>query len=214
MMNLAPAIIVISPLIRPLSYETGLLFNKLFLYQPVTYGTGITPDKRDIYITINVSEGDRYRISEVKLAGDLIVPQEDLFPLVTTKRGMTFSRKQVTQTSTNISERLGNEGYAFANVNAVPDINNAKKTVALTYLVDPGKRVYVRRINFSGNTKTRDEVLRREMRQLEGAWFSTSKVNRSKVRLQRLGFFEEINVETPAVPGTNDQVGVNFSVVE
>lgn len=174
----------------------------------------ITPDKRDIYITINVSEGDRYTVSEVKLAGDLIVPQEDLFPLVTTKRGMTFSRKQVTQTSTNISERLGNEGYAFANVNAVPDINNAKKTVALTYFVDPGKRVYVRRINFSGNTKTRDEVLRREMRQLEGAWISTSKVTRSKERLQRLGYFEEVNVETPAVSGTTDQVDVNFSVVE
>src|SRR5919108_176704 len=174
----------------------------------------ITPDKSDIYITINVSEGDRYTLSEVKLAGDLIVPQQDLFPLVTTKRGMVFSRKEVTQTSTNLTERLGDEGYAFANVNAVPEIDNAKKTVALSYFIDPGKRVYVRRINFSGNTKTRDEVLRREMRQLEGAWFSTSKVNRSKVRLQRLGFFEEINAETPPVPGTTDQVDVNFAVTE
>jgi outer membrane protein insertion porin family len=174
----------------------------------------ITPDKSDIYITINVSEGDRYTLSEVKLAGDLIVPQDDLFPLVMTKRGMVFSRKAVTQTSTNLTERLGDEGYAFANVNAVPEIDNAKKTVALSYFIDPGKRVYVRRINFSGNTKTRDEVLRREMRQLEGAWFSTSKVNRSKVRLQRLGFFEEINAETPPVPGTTDQVDVNFAVTE
>jgi outer membrane protein insertion porin family len=174
----------------------------------------ITPDKSDIYITINVSEGDRYTLSEVKLVGDLIVPQDDLFPLVTTKRGMVFSRKAVTQTSTNLTERLGDEGYAFANVNAVPEIDNAKKTVALSYFIDPGKRVYVRRINFSGNTKTRDEVLRREMRQLEGAWFSTSKVNRSKVRLQRLGFFEEINAETPPVPGTTDQVDVNFAVTE
>jgi outer membrane protein insertion porin family len=174
----------------------------------------ITPDKSDIYITINVSEGARYTLSEVKLAGDLIVPQDDLFPLVTTKRGMVFSRKAVTQTSTNLTERLGDEGYAFANVNAVPEIDNAKKTVALSYFIDPGKRVYVRRINFSGNTKTRDEVLRREMRQLEGAWFSTSKVNRSKVRLQRLGFFEEINAETPPVPGTTDQVDVNFAVTE
>lgn len=174
----------------------------------------ITPDKSDIYITINVSEGDRYTLSEVKLAGDLIVPQQDLFPLVTTKRGMVFSRKEVTQTSTNLTERLGDEGYAFANVNAVPEIDNAKKTVALSYFIDPGKRVYVRRINFSGNTKTRDEVLRREMRQLEGAWFSTSKVNRSKIRLQRLGFFEEINVETPPITGTPDQVDVNFAVTE
>jgi outer membrane protein insertion porin family len=174
----------------------------------------ITPDKSDIYITINVSEGDRYTLSEVKLAGDLIVPQQDLFPLVTTKRGMVFSRKEVTQTSTNLTERLGDEGYAFANVNAVPEIDNAKKTVALSYFIDPGKRVYVRRINFSGNIKTRDEVLRREMRQLEGAWFSTSKVNRSKVRLQRLGFFEEINAETPPITGTTDQVDVNFAVTE
>jgi outer membrane protein insertion porin family len=174
----------------------------------------ITPDKSDIYITINVSEGDRYTLSEIKLAGDLIVPQQDLFPLVTTKRGMVFSRKEVTQTSTNLTERLGDEGYAFANVNAVPEIDNAKKTVALSYFIDPGKRVYVRRINFSGNIKTRDEVLRREMRQLEGAWFSTSKVNRSKVRLQRLGFFEEINAETPPVTGTTDQVDVNFAVTE
>ncbi|MFH0341233.1 MAG: outer membrane protein assembly factor BamA [Chromatiales bacterium] len=174
----------------------------------------ITPDKSDVYVTINVSEGERYEISDVKLAGDLIVPADDLFPLVTTGRGEIFSRKEVTQTSTNISERLGDEGYAFANVNPVPQIDEKSKTVSLTYFVDPGKRVYVRRINFSGNAKTRDEVLRREMRQMEGAWFSTGKVNRSKTRLQKLGYFEEVNVETPAVPDTPDQVDVNYSVVE
>ncbi|OOO01891.1 MAG: Outer membrane protein assembly factor BamA [Chromatiales bacterium USCg_Taylor] len=174
----------------------------------------ITPDKSDVYVTINVSEGERYEISDVKLAGDLIVPADDLFPLVTTGRGEIFSRKEVTQTSTNISERLGDEGYAFANVNPVPQIDEKSKTVSLTYFVDPGKRVYVRRINFSGNAKTRDEVLRREMRQMEGAWFSTGKVNRSKTRLQKLGYFEEVNVETPAVPETPDQVDVNYSVVE
>ena len=174
----------------------------------------ITPDKSDVYVTINVSEGERYEIFDVKLAGDLIVPAEDLFPLVTTGRGEIFSRKEVTQTSTNISERLGDEGYAFANVNPVPQIDEKSKTVSLTYFVDPGKRVYVRRINFSGNAKTRDEVLRREMRQMEGAWFSTGKVNRSKTRLQKLGYFEEVNVETPAVPDTPDQVDVNYSVVE
>ena len=174
----------------------------------------ITPDKSDVYVTINVSEGERYEISDVKLAGDLIIPADDLFPLVTTGRGEIFSRNEVTQTSTNISERLGDEGYAFANVNPVPQIDEKSKTVSLTYFVDPGKRVYVRRINFSGNAKTRDEVLRREMRQMEGAWFSTGKVNRSKTRLQKLGFFEEVNVETPAVPDTPDQVDVNYSVVE
>ena len=174
----------------------------------------ITPDKSEVYITINVTEGDRYRLAGVKLAGDLIIPADDLFPLVATKRGDIFSRKAVTQTSTNLSDRLGDEGYAFANVNPVPEIDNVGKTVALTYFIDPGKRAYVRRINFAGNTKTRDEVLRREMRQLEGGWFSTSKVNRSKVRLQKLGYFEEVNVETPAVPDTPDQVDVNFTVTE
>ncbi|MGH9892198.1 MAG: outer membrane protein assembly factor BamA, partial [bacterium] len=174
----------------------------------------ITPDKSEVYVTVNVSEGDRYTLSSVKLAGDMIIPADDLFPLVATKRGDIFSRKAVTQTSTNLSDRLGDEGYAFANVNPVPEIDNAGKTVNLTYFIDPGKRAYVRRINFAGNTKTRDEVLRREMRQLEGGWFSTSKVNRSKTRLQKLGYFEEVNVETPAVPDTPDQVDTNFAVTE
>lgn len=174
----------------------------------------ITPDKSDVYVTVNVAEGEKFTISEVKLAGELIVPQDDLFKSVTTRKGMVFSRKNVTESSKAVTDRLGDDGYAFANVNAVPDIDNEKKTVAITYFVDPGKRVYVRRISFFGNTRTRDEVLRREMRQLEGAWISTSKINRSKVRLQRLGFFSEVNVETPAVAGTTDQVDVNFTVVE
>ena len=174
----------------------------------------ITPDKKDVYITININEGDQFTISDVKLSGDLIVPGEDLFEHVLTHEGETFSRKNITKTSSNLTDRLGDEGYAFANVNAVPDINNETNEVSLTYFVDPGKRVYVRRINFTGNTKTRDEVLRREMRQAEGGWVSTQKVERSKVRLQRLGYFEDVNVETPAVPGTTDQVDVNYSVVE
>ncbi|MGH8655546.1 MAG: outer membrane protein assembly factor BamA [Gammaproteobacteria bacterium] len=174
----------------------------------------ITPDKRDVYITINITEGDRYQVSDVKLAGNLVVGEKELFPLVETLEGQTFSRKAVTETSTNISERLGDEGYAFANVNAIPQIDKDSKQVAITYFVDPGKRVYVRRIQFTGNTKTRDEVMRREMRQMESAWIATSKVERSKTRLQRLGYFEDVNVETPAVPGTTDQVDVNFSVTE
>ena len=174
----------------------------------------ITPDKSDVYVTVNVSEGEKFTVSDVKLAGELIVPQEDLFKAVTIRKGMIFSRKLVTESSKNITDRLGDDGYAFANVNAVPDIKTEDKTVAITYFIDPGKRVYVRRISFFGNTRTRDEVLRREMRQLEGAWISTGKINRSKVRLQRLGYFSEVNVETPAVPGTTDQVDVNFTVVE
>lgn len=174
----------------------------------------ITPDKQDVYITINITEGNRFTISEVELAGELIVPPSELTPLVLTRRGMVFSRKEVTESAKRVSERLGDDGYAFANVNPVPEIDDETKTVALTYFVDPGKRVYVRRITFVGNTNTRDEVLRREMRQMEGGWISTSQVNRSKVRLQRLAFFEDVNVETPAVPGTTDQVDVNFAVAE
>ncbi|MFZ2312194.1 MAG: outer membrane protein assembly factor BamA, partial [Methylobacter sp.] len=125
-----------------------------------------------------------------------------------------FSRKNATETSKAISDRLGDDGYAFANVNMVPEINEAKKTVDMTFFVDPAKRVYVRRINFKGNNKTRDEVLRREMRQMESSWASSSKIERSKTRLERLGYFEEVNVETPPVVGSADQIDVNYSVVE
>ncbi len=174
----------------------------------------ITPDKKDIYITISISEGEQYRVSEVRLSGDLVVPAEQLFPEFRINAGDVFSRKRVTETVTRVSDKLGNRGYAFANVNTVPDVNEETREVALTFFVDPGKRVYVRRINFAGNAKTRDEVLRQEMRQMEGGWFSAQKVERSRTRLQRLGYFEEVNVETPAVPGTADQVDVNFSVTE
>jgi len=174
----------------------------------------ITPDKADVYITINVTEGDRYSVADVKLSGKLIVEPEELFDQVTTRKGMVFSHKAMTETAKNLTERLGDEGYAFANVNPIPKADEKTKTVAITYYVDPGQRVYVRRISFYGNSKTRDEVLRREMRQMEGGWISTSQVERSKVRLQRLGFFEEVNVETPAVAGSTDQVDVNFAVKE
>lgn len=174
----------------------------------------ITPDKADVYITVNIAEGEQYTLSEVKLAGRLVVDEKQLFELVTTRKGQLFSRKESTQTSKNITDRLGDEGYAFANVNSIPKLDKEKKQVALTYFVDPGQRVYVRRVNFFGNAKTRDEVIRREMRQMEGGWISTAKVERSKVRMQRLGYFEEVNVETPAVPGTSDQVDVNYTVKE
>ncbi len=174
----------------------------------------ITPDKKDVYITINITEGDQFIVSDIRMAGEILVPQDVLFELIVIEHGDVFSRQKITETSTNISDWLGNEGYAFANINAVPEIDDEKKQVALTFFLDPGKRVYVRRINFKGNTTTEDQVLRREMRQLEGGWISTGAIERSKERLERLGFFEEINVETPAVPGTTDQVDVNFSVKE
>lgn len=174
----------------------------------------ITPDKKDVYVTINITEGDQFTVSEIRMAGEILVPEEELFGLVVVDHGDIFSRQKITETSANISDWLGNEGYAFANINAVPEIDNEKKEVALTFFLDPGKRVYVRRVNFKGNTQTEDQVLRREMRQLEGGWISTGAIERSKERLERLGFFEDVNVETPAVPGTTDQVDVNFSVTE
>jgi len=174
----------------------------------------ISPDKKDMYVTIGVDEGDVYRVSDIQLAGEPSVPAQQLFPLIHMRRGEVFSRKAATESSERISSLLGNEGYAFANVNAVPEVDKENKTVSVTFFIDPGKRVYVRRINMKGNTRTRDEVLRREMRQLETAWFSTDLVKRSRERLQRLGYFEEVNIETPAVPGSADQVDVDVTVKE
>lgn len=173
----------------------------------------ISADKKLIYITINIEEGQQYKIKELKLAGQLIVPNE-LVKQFTIYPGDIFSQKRVARTVSKLSDRLGDEGYAFANVNTVPDIDSKTQEVSLTFFIDPGKRVYVRRVNMSGNIKTSDNVLRREMRQMEGGWFSTKKVNRSKIRLDRLGFFEEVNLETPVVPGTTDQVDVNYKVSE
>jgi len=174
----------------------------------------LTPDKKEIYITVNIKEGDLYTLEKVRLTGNLVVPPQELIDLVQVGPGEIFSRKNATLTSKAISDRLGDEGYLFANVNMVPEIDEKKKTVTMTFFVDPGKRVYVRRINMKGNTKTRDEVLRREMRQMEAAWASTRKIERSKTRLERLGYFEQVNVETPPVVGTSDQVDVNYSVTE
>lgn len=174
----------------------------------------ITPDKKEIYVTVNVKEGEQFMLEKVKLSGNLVIDPEEIIKLVQVGPGEIFSRKNATQTSKAISDRLGEEGYAFANVNMVPQINEEQKTVEMTFFVDPGKRVYVNRINMSGNTKTRDEVLRRELRQMESSWASTKKIERSKIRLERLGYFEEVNVETPAVVGTPDQIDVNYSVVE
>lgn len=174
----------------------------------------ITPDKKRVFITINITEGDRYWIGEVKLAGDLILPLEKLFSALTVNSGDIFSRKAVSESTAHITDLLGNKGYAFANVNAMPEISESEKKVNLTFFIDPGKRAYVRRVNISGNTKTRDEVIRREMRQQEGGWVSTELINRSKLRIQRLGYFKDVNIETQPVPGSPDQVDVNLSVVE
>ncbi len=174
----------------------------------------ISPDKQDIYITVNVTEGEKYTISDVKLAGELQVPEAELTPLIAIAKGDVFNRQKITETSKAIGDRLGNEGYAFSNVNAIPEINKVDHTASFTFFVDPGKRVYVRRINLTGNTRTRDNVLRREMRQLESAWYAGDKIARSKERLDRLQYFDNVDVETPAVPGTTDQVDLNINVAE
>ena len=174
----------------------------------------ITPDKKDIYITINITEGEKYTVSEVKLGGDMLLPEPELRSMIQLKTGDTFSRQKLTESTKKITDRLGNEGYAFANANAVPELDKAAKRVGLTIMIDPGRRVYVRRINISGNTRSRDEVVRREMRQLEGAYYDSDKIQKSKQRLDRLGYFTEVDVETPAVTGTSDQVDVNFKVKE
>jgi outer membrane protein insertion porin family len=174
----------------------------------------ITPDKKDIYITVNLTEGEKYTISGIKVSGETIIPDSEVQQLIQTKAGDTFSREKITQSSKAISDRLSNDGYAFANVNPVPEINKEDHTAAFTFFVDPGKRVYVRRINIAGNSRTKDEVVRREVRQLESAWYASNKINRSKERLVRTDFFSDVNVETPAVAGTTDQVDLNISVTE
>lgn len=174
----------------------------------------ITPDKRDIYITVNISEGEKYTVSDMKIGGEPIVAEEELRKLITLQPGDPFSREKLSETSKRIVDRLGNDGYAFANANAVPDIDRDKRTVAFTFMVDPGRRVYVRRINIAGNTRTRDEVVRRDLRQLEGSFYDASKLQLSKQRIDRTGYFAEVEVETPAVTGTTDQVDVTVRVKE
>jgi outer membrane protein insertion porin family len=174
----------------------------------------ITPDKEDIHITVNIFEGPQYTVSDVRLAGDLPVPAADLARLMPLRPGDVFSRERLQAGTKAIGDRLGSEGFAFANVNAVPDLDRAKLQAAFTIYVDAGRRVYVRKININGNVKTRDEVIRREMRQLEGAWYDAARIERSKVRIKRLGYFEDVNIETPPVAGSNDQADVEVTVTE
>lgn len=174
----------------------------------------ITPELRDIYITINVTEGAQYTVSDVKVAGDLIIPEENIRELILIKSGQVFAREKLTESIKLITDRLGDDGYAFANVNASPELDLEKRQAAFTFFIDPGRKVYIRHINIEGNDRTRDEVIRREFRQMEGAWYSTTKINLSKQRVDRLAFFNKVDVETPAVPNKTDQVDVNVKVEE
>ncbi len=174
----------------------------------------ISPDKADIYITANIIEGEQYTVEKIQVTGDLVIEEATLRRLIMTQDNDIFSRKKMEQSVENITSLLSNIGYAFANVNPIPQIDRDNRLVTINYFVDPGKRVYVRQITFVGNSGTKDEVLRREMRQFEGGWFSQAAIDRSKIRLQRLTYFDSVNIETPAVPGTDDQIDVVVSVVE
>ena len=174
----------------------------------------LSPDKQSVFITVNITEGDIYKVSEVELAGDPVVSEEEIRRLLLVRKGQTFSQVLMTTTSDYITKRLGNEGYTFAEVNGMPEANEEDKTVKVTFFIDPGKRAYVRRINFRGNTRTSDDVLRREMRQMESASASSARIEQSKVRLERLGYFKEVQVETTEVPGTSDQIDVEYTVEE
>lgn len=174
----------------------------------------ISPDKASVYITVNIHEGEQYRLDSVDLSGNLVLPQEQLLEKVELQVGETFSRKAMIDAQKSITDALGSQGYLFANVSPVPDINEEDKSVALRYFVDPGKLTYVRRINIKGNSRTADEVVRRSLQQMEAALVSTDSIEQSKQRLERTGYFKSVNLETKPVAGSDDQVDLNYTIEE
>jgi outer membrane protein insertion porin family len=174
----------------------------------------VSEDKKDIFITYSISEGEKYKISKVNLIGDMPVDELIYQPILDSLLEEIYSQAQITAIEEFLTSILGNEGYTFAQVKGNPEPIAEGQDVELTFIVQPGNRTYARKINFSGNFLTNDEVLRREMRQFEGAWASDDRIENSKVRLERLGYFKEVNVETIPVPGTEDQVDIEFTVEE
>lgn len=173
----------------------------------------ITPDKRHVYITINVTEGDKYTIRDVDIAGDMVVSEEELLDVVRVEAGQTFSRRLITQSQDALVKRIGDEGYMFANISPAPELHD-DNTVTVKFFLDPGKRTYVRRINVRGNTRTADDVIRQHLKQMEAAVASNELIEQSKVRLEKTGYFKTVNVQTVPVPGTDDQVDIEYSVEE
>ncbi len=174
----------------------------------------ISPDRKSVYITVNVTEGDKYTVSGAELSGDLVIPEDDLKRFILVREGQVFSQALVTSTEEFLVKRLGNEGYNFAKVRGIPEVDEDAGTVALKFFIDPGKRTYVRRISFEGNERTADEVLRREMRQMEAAPASADKIELSRIRLERLGYFKGAKVDTLEVPGSDDLIDLTYSVEE
>tara|TARA_B110000305_G_scaffold240573_1_gene311624 strand:- start:3517 stop:5841 length:2325 start_codon:yes stop_codon:yes gene_type:complete len=194
--------------------ESWYLDRGYLKFQVLSTQVSVSPDKESVFITINVDEGDVYTISGIDLAGDIIIPEIQARALVLLREGVIFSQALMTASSDYITRRLGNEGYTFAEVEGYPEIDEDTKTATVTFLVKPGMRAYVRRIEFRGNTKTADSVLRREMRQMEGGSANNALIEMSKVRLERVGFFKEVSVENIPVAGTNDQIDVVYTVEE
>lgn len=174
----------------------------------------LTPDRRGLLITINLDEGGVYRFGDVELVGNLIVPESELMELVAIRSGERFSQSALTETADAIRERLGAEGYAFASVNPVPDLDDDNNVADVGFFIDPGSRVYVRRIEISGNLRTNDEVIRREFRQMEGGWYSNELLRTSRTRLNQLGFFDSVEIEPRQVSGSPDQVDIDVTVEE
>ncbi len=174
----------------------------------------LSPDKSKIFVTVNITEGDIYKVSSVELAGDPAIDEAIIRSMILMQPEQIFSQILMTTSEEYVTKRLGNEGYTFAKVEGMPERNDADKTVKITFFIEPGKRAYVNRVNFRGNTKTIDEVLRREMRQMEGGSANSAQIENSKVRLERLGFFKEVKVENKEVPGTSDQIDVEYTVEE
>ncbi len=174
----------------------------------------VSKNKEDVFITLSISEGDQYKIDDVSVIGEMPLDEALYNPIVESQKNKIYSQAQITQIEEYFVNLLGNEGYTFAEVSGNPEIDQENKTVSLLFLIQPGNRTYARKILFAGNYLTNDEVLRREMRQFEGAWASDNLIEGSKVRLERLGFFKEVNVETIPVPGTEDQVDIEFTVEE
>jgi outer membrane protein insertion porin family len=174
----------------------------------------ITPDKEDIEIVVTIKEGEQFLFDSASFSGNLLGRDAELKAHIQMVPGSVFSGSKLTETTKKMQEEFGLIGYAFANINAVPEIDREKKSVKFTFMVDPGRRIYVRRINVSGNARTRDEVIRREMRQFEDSWYDSERIRLSKNRINRLGYFKEVNIDTLPVPGAPDQVDLSVIVSE
>ena len=194
--------------------ETWYLDRGYLAFEIKNTQVSVSPNKESVYITINIDEGETYEISEIELSGELKLPESEIRSMILMAKGMRFSQALMTTSSELITRRYGNEGYTFAKVEGYPELNKEDKTAKVTFVLMPGMRAYVRRIDFRGNTKTQDEVLRREMRQMEGSSANNSLIDLSKVRLERLGYFKQVEVETIPVPGVNDQIDVVYTVEE